>query len=79
MTRVPGEVLEGFMMGLLKVCLHLKIRQFDKMICDLKDGVPTGTSLVLLMADLFVDHFEKQIFNSASDLISHIGYLHRYS
>jgi hypothetical protein len=52
-------------MELLEVCLRTTYFQLDVKFFQQKDGMATGSSLSSIMSNIFMDHFEKLVLDSA--------------
>ena len=65
-------------MQALTLCTSQNYFQFDHKLYSQKNGLAMGSPLSPLLADIFMDHLEKRIFNSYNSLLKNILYWHRY-
>uniref|UniRef100_A0A8D8WUJ8 Reverse transcriptase domain-containing protein n=1 Tax=Cacopsylla melanoneura TaxID=428564 RepID=A0A8D8WUJ8_9HEMI len=62
----------------LEVCLDQNFCTFQDVIYEIKKGLPIGSPISPLMAEIFMNHIENKIFNLGDPLISSIIYWYRY-
>ena len=61
--NIPPLVIDEFVV-LLETCLETSICQFLNRVYKFPDGLPMGSPLASLMADIFLNSIENDIFNS---------------
>jgi hypothetical protein len=67
------EILE-----LTNTCLNQNYFLFNNDYFQQLDGLAMGSPLSPLLAEMFMDEFESNLFNSGHDLTKHVHYWHRY-
>ena len=77
----PPEIKEEFI-SLLSLCIDHNFAQFNHHLHQFPDGLPMGSPISPLMAEIFMDLFEEQLFTSSQPpphpLLQKILYWHRY-
>ena len=62
-NNVPNEVIQEFEQ-LLLLCLKENLCTYNNVIYKFPDGLPMGGPLSCLVADVFMDYFERHLFNT---------------
>lgn len=63
---------------ILESCLNQNFCTFNDVVYEIKKGLPIGSPISPLMAEIFMDHIENIVFQSKDPLISSILYWYRY-
>lgn len=56
----------------LKECMAQNYFKFNNNMYSQKDGVPMGSPLSPLLAEMFMNHLENKVFISENSLIKHV-------
>lgn len=72
-TTLSAEIL-----SLLKVCIKQNYFGFNNVFYKQDDGLPMGSPLSPLLAEIYMDYFEQKIFNSNNTLTKNIKFWFRY-
>jgi hypothetical protein len=64
--------------ALLQTCLKNNVCKYTNEFFKFPDGLPMGSPIAPLMAEIFMNSLEKDIFTSASPLVQKIQYWYRY-
>uniref|UniRef100_A0A8D8PLV0 Reverse transcriptase domain-containing protein n=1 Tax=Cacopsylla melanoneura TaxID=428564 RepID=A0A8D8PLV0_9HEMI len=73
-----SEVLQKEVKKSLEICLSQNFCTFMDQTFEIKSGLPIGSPISPLMADIFMDHIEEKIFSSGSPWSSRILHWFRY-
>uniref|UniRef100_A0A8D9DWV2 Reverse transcriptase domain-containing protein n=1 Tax=Cacopsylla melanoneura TaxID=428564 RepID=A0A8D9DWV2_9HEMI len=73
-----SEPLQVEVKKTLDICLNQNFCSFTDQIFEIKSGLPIGSPISPLMADIFMDHIEENIFSSVDPLIASILHWYRY-
>lgn len=76
-SDIPHQASKEFL-SLLGTCLARNVCKFKDEFYEFSDGLPMGSPLAPLMAEVFMSKLEDEIFSSEHPLTQHVAYWHRY-
>ena len=76
-SEIPPLASKEFL-SLLNICLKQNVCKFRNEFYKFNDGLPMGSPIAPLLADVFMSRLEDEIFSSENPLTQHVAYWFRY-